>query len=458
MRSSPFSSPETASCLRCSSPPHRHRRSRPSETALCMLTLVAAFTVLHDLLDATTYSTQQATADVVALNTTFVQWATLNDGTNLVLSQPMVPPNASDPWTVVDWTRPCTNGSWGSAKCTWLRATGTFLVTHVSFVPFAAIAMKLPHAASQYLWLVSIYSLSCSFLPLTHPLVFESARGGSWIGRLFLFVRGLTAILVLSTSPVAFATYVTYVVNDFLLPVSKPLSSTYAPLSSVLTWLAVVVVEFSSPYKSQATIDTQCTILSFSRGVECTHGQIHIGSFERVLLLMGIAIASIAPAYLGALVVRHCAKSSYATIVLPSFHFTSASETSKRGSWFPTLASDHPHAATIEVEPATEYVATQRRSSVRVKLTPPKQRASRLQWVELVGLGYMGGAVVSSFIYLFASQAYFANDFLWRGFGDTYTNAFLANWFNVYLQLVHGPAQILLDLTTYGASTLRPTT
>ncbi|KAF0688424.1 Aste57867_19940 [Aphanomyces stellatus] len=68
-----------------------------------MQTLIAAMAILSSVVPTGSLSSQheQASLDVIALNTTFIQWATIN-GTNLVLHQPMVSTNC-DPWSFIGW-------------------------------------------------------------------------------------------------------------------------------------------------------------------------------------------------------------------------------------------------------------------------------------------------------------------------------------------------------------------
>ncbi|KAF0698935.1 Aste57867_10470 [Aphanomyces stellatus] len=508
--------------------------SLTSTSRTCLEALAPALAVFKSLANTASLATQldRATSDVIAANTNFVQWATIN-GTNLALHQTMVSDVArGDPWSFVGWM---TMHDWAMG----LREVYTFasdwdvwtlMGRHEPFVPFAANGVEMPRTASKYLWIVCIYVTAILVLVFLLTLLVGSIAtprvkvdggnllfsnrlvGGAWIGRPFLFVRGLTAILILSTSPVVFntysglakldfvprpvwqtlllageATWVTYVANDVLLPFTKPYSLIYAPISSTLAWLIILSIEFSNPYKTQANIGRECNILSFTRGILCTNGEIHIGTFDRVLLLTLVALCTLVPAYMVVFLVFRKMRTQYKTVELHSFHLTSASEAFLASSinrlsvvacvlsglipigkylldvktWVvlttPRIGNSTYilPAAVVEIQPASEELTSTRRSLCSGKTKDAIQNVTakmgnKVRWIGFLGLVYMTAAVVSSFIYLFESQAYFTNDFLWLGFGDTNTQAFLVNMFNVQLQLDASSPQYQIDNPAHG--------
>ncbi|KAF0688430.1 Aste57867_19946 [Aphanomyces stellatus] len=500
--------------------------------APCMETLVAAIDVLNLVVNSTAidFKLSLVTQDVIALNSTFVQWATIN-GTNVALHQPMVLNNSNwDPWSFVGWM---TMYEWVNG----LREVYTFesdwdiwtlMSSYQAYVPLAANPVELPRTACTYLWFVSIYISVVLVFVFSLVLVYGSfvARfdvegrdlffsnrlvGGSWIGRPFLFVRGLTAILVLGTSPVALqsysglvkldfvprptwqilllageATWITYVLNDMLLPVTKPHSTLYASINSLSTWLIAVAIESVNPYKATATIGRACTILSFSRGLQCTNGAIHIGNVDRVALLFGIVICTVPLAYsiVRLFGQRRAGPEMIRVEAIDSFHLTGSSEaflvpTSNRlgvvacilsglipfgnyifdvKNWivFTALRIGQSTyllpAPSVEVRRASDDVTTARRRMFEGTVASGNkiQNYYNVRGIGILGLGYMCGAAVTSFLYLFASQSYFTNDFLWLGFSDTNTQAFLVNWFNVQLQLANSSAPFQMNDAAYG--------
>ncbi|KAF0688421.1 Aste57867_19937 [Aphanomyces stellatus] len=495
-----------------------------SQPGLCLQTLIPAMDVLDRVVGFADLSDQrtQATQDVKAINATFVQWATI-DGTNLALHQPMVSTN-HDPWSFIGWM---TMYEWVMGQREVYTFEGdwdiwTLMSRHQEFIPLAANTVQLPQSACRYLWLACTY-VSLVFLSVLLLVVVYSATignsdihsynllfcnrlvGGAWIGRPFLFLRGIAAILVLATSPVALNNYgglakldfaprpllhvfllagnvvwVNYVLHDILLPFSKPYTTVYAPLSSLVTWLVVMAIELTIPYNARATIGRNCTILSFSRGLECRNGDIHIGDVNRVGLLAFVVVASVPLAYILARgLVNQKIGPRLKPLDVASFHLTGISETFLNASgrlnhldivaciltgllpcgpfifdiktWtmfsIPRICQNiykFP-SATINVQLAASAIARRQLNRNKIGRSLTKLRA-----LGVVGLLYMCGSVVGSFLYFFASQSYFTNDFLWLGFSDTNTQTFLCNWFNSQLQLTNGTSPFRIDNTAFG--------
>ncbi|KAF0688426.1 Aste57867_19942 [Aphanomyces stellatus] len=490
-----------------------------ASTCMAMLTPAVAF---RNLLNETAFTTEirQATQDTIALNTAFVQWATVS-GTNQVLYQPMVSRDG-DPWSFVGWM---TMYEWVMGQREVYTFEGdwniwTLMSSRYELVPFAANEIELTHNASTNLWVVSCY-ISCVIgvvvvLVLVYSIIYRfnidgrnlffcnRLVGGTWIGRPFLFARGTTTIVILATSPIVFNSYegfakldftprptwhtcllageitwITYVVNDILLPVTKPYSHIYAPVSSFLAWLAVVIIEITYPYTAQATIDRICNIMSFTRGLMCTNGGIQIGNYDRVVLLFTVAITSAPLGYVIAQVIRSKKIDPHTPKLEPvSFHLAGSSEAFllsppnkldvaacvlsglipigrhlfdlKTWNLIATvLINDN----TFALRGLTSDIQAPALMNVRQTKSYRSRRSrspSTIRSIGLVGFVYMCGALVSSFTYLFESITYFSNDFLWPGFNDTNTHAFLVNWFNVQLQLSNSTPPLQIDTPSYG--------
>ncbi|KAF0688425.1 Aste57867_19941 [Aphanomyces stellatus] len=492
----------------------------------CLQSMLGAKNVLDNLIDISSLLSlrRQATQDVVSLNTSFVQWASIN-GTNVALHQAMVSNTTWDPWSFVGWM---TMYEWSIGQREVYAFEGdwdiwTLMSCHHDYVPLVANIVELPKHACQYLWIactyVSVVLLCVMVLALVYGafvahfqvnginfLFSNRLIGGSWIGRPFLFLRGVTAMLILATSPATFNNYsgfakldftprpwwhvslfagevvwITYVIHDVLLPFTKPHSPIYAPLSSFFAWVAAMIIEFAKPYRATATINQKCTILSFTRGLDCTSGDIQIGNINRVGELTLLVVASVPLAFL--FVRRLFTQKFDPTLQVPdvaSFHLPGSSESFLRPPYmgdqldvvacilsglipFGGIVFDiknwivfpiprigrslykFPRAA-IDVRPASSAFT----SSRRLQYNGIGRSLFKIRCLGVAGLLYMCCAVVSSFLYLFASQAYFTNDFLWVGFEDTHTQAFLSNWFNVQLQLANSTKQISIDDTAYG--------
>ncbi|KAF0698950.1 Aste57867_10441 [Aphanomyces stellatus] len=501
----------------------------------CLEALIPAYAVLHTLLAPSLKSStllQRAVEDLVPLNISFVQWATIN-GTDQVLTQPMVSSPYVDPWSFFGWM---TMFEWvhGEREVYAFEgdfATYTLMSRSQALVPFAANVHEMPQNACTYLWVICLY---VSFILLVVILLvgvytvvacgridgrnlFQTNRlvGGAWIGRPFLFVRGLTAIVVLSTSPVAFrrafglshlefaprplwhtlvlageATWVTYVLNDVVLPMTQPYSALYAPMSSIFAWLVILSIEVAMPYQATAKIQRQCTILSFMHGIECTSGSLAIGSFARAALLLAVIVGMLCLAYPTVRVVaylvprlrprpqpipsvvlsstseaflsRHPIDPSYVGAVacvlsgllpLGRYLFDVKIWVAFKATYVgPMLFALVP--AQFSLRPVSKGEVLRRRSLVP---GPIKDKSMwQIRAMGLFGLAYMIAAVVLSFFFLSLSQKTLVNDFLWTGFSETNTQAFLSNWFNIHLQLhqsvphfeVNDPSYALLATTT----------
>ncbi|CAK4728716.1 unnamed protein product [Aphanomyces euteiches] len=402
---------------------------------------------------------------------------------------------------------------------------------HHDFVMLAANAIELPRSACTYLWFVCIYVSAVLLFVFSLLFVYGAAArfhvdgrnlffsnrliGGAWIGRPFLFLRGMTAILVLSTSPSTFRSYgglttfdftprpawhslviagevtwITYVVNDILLPATQPYSTLYAPLSSILCWLVVFFIEYTMPYVAQATIGRDCEIISFMQGLQCNSGEVHIGSTGRTGLLLLIALGSVVVAFLLTMLPMFAVRS----LRLPSRTSPSVLLTSTSEAFLfrrPQEALDATACVLSGILPLGDYVfdvknwiickairvgamlyslapatCTVRPMDIMVlgnedcKSKTAAAKKTRSRWVGLVGLVWLIEPIVTSFLFFDLSRSLLTNDFLWAEFDVTTTLPFVANWFNFNLQFSFPPSDIHIDAAKYGtfSSTTNETT
>ncbi|OQR91486.1 hypothetical protein THRCLA_08974, partial [Thraustotheca clavata] len=142
--------------------------------------------------------------------------------------------------------------------------------------------------------------------------MFELCRVGGiiWVGRPLLFLRGLTALCMLSTGTIelVYSGYLTYftiaptpwyktwlaagevtwlvaVVNDVMLIATKEYSAYYVTINSFLVWLTVGVWTTLNPVDVEFTIDQSCSLTDINFQVECTSGYISIGQPRRLYIL-----------------------------------------------------------------------------------------------------------------------------------------------------------------------------
>ncbi|KAF0691350.1 hypothetical protein As57867_017346, partial [Aphanomyces stellatus] len=468
---------------------------------------------------------RQATQAILPLDIGFIQWATIN-GTDPVLTQPMVSSPYVDPWSFVGWMTmfEWVNGQREVYSFEGDAAAYVIMSRPHEFAPFAADVQELPHNACTYMWAICIYvsallllGIFCIFVYATLARfqidgrnLFQTNRllGGVWIGRPFLFIRGMTAVLVLSTSPVAFNRYtnlakldfaprpawhvlllagevswITYVINDVFLPVTHPYSSLYAPVSSILTWLIVLSIEFATPYRASATIGRECTLVSFMRGVECASGVVTIGSFNRAIVLVGVAVGTVLVSYPLVLLVtvlvprlrpkneapmnvmlpstceaylcRHATDPTYldavACILSGTFPLRNALfdiklwvvlKTKSVGRMLYAFPS-----ATLDMQQVASDAEFRRNSMPKITAI---RSNTYIRATAFVGFLYMVSGVVTSFLYLTVAKDSLANDFLWLGFNDTNTHSFLCNWFNSNLQHLNATLAMQINDPSYG--------
>ncbi|KAF0693159.1 Aste57867_15839 [Aphanomyces stellatus] len=494
----------------------------------------------------------QVVADVAALDLTYLQWATVNATIDVVLAQPMVesPSESTDPWFFLGWL---TLYDWAVGQrevYTFVGdvATVTLMSRRHDLVPLAAFAVELPQIASLYMWVVCFYVTAVLGLVLTVTTVFachfrqsdtqlhlfrcNRVIGSVWIGRPFLALRGATAILVLSTSSTQFlsvglsrlvfvprplahtcvlageALWLEYVITDIFAPLTHPDTHLYARVSSVLAWVAIVVLETFDPVVARATFTHDCTLISFTAGVDCTSGHLEIGSYARVQLLIAVLVASVAAAF------SVCRMCRWTCQMQPLLHpasssvvFASASnaflEWSRSSTtvdsvgcivsglvpigsrylfdvklWVLLPATMHasidhdggvdqhktapPGHFNINHPPAFEKPRQQPQQPRHILVVPHhvatsndtcrpgRWRFNITRWSGIFALAYMGGLVASSYLFLLFSDTIFVNDFVWAGFDETNTHSFLANLVNTNLQLTTW-SQLTLDDPALGA-------
>ncbi|KAF0690715.1 Aste57867_17910 [Aphanomyces stellatus] len=489
-------------------------------------------------------------ADILPLNISFLQWATVN-GIDQILHQAIVPSESeSDPWSFFGWM---TLYDWATGHREVYTfegdyATVTLMSQPHAFAPLAAIAAELPRNGCTYLWAVTVYVslvliavLALAVLVCLYYFPDQDARnlfqcnrvaGSAWVGRPFLFLRGMTAIFVLSTSPVVFspggstspiarldlvprplwhmcvlageATWLAYVAQDFLVPLTQPHTSLYAPISTALAWLTLVVLDATQPFHATATLDHACSIVSFTGGVQCTSGTIMIGNFGHVIGSCSVVAATLVVAYalVRSLHSRPCRPPSH--VIFPSaseaflvhedltnhdvlacvlsglvpigrrnlfdiklwitFEVSQSTFTASTGmlfqqdegdGWCSSIVAQGDgglfsfKSATFQRNVVSKVEVERRKLSIEASTTSFSMLHFRT--MGLLGLAYMFGAVFSSFVFLSFSQTILVNDFLWAGFDGANTHAFLANFFNTNLQMANPMQSTQLTNVAFGA-------
>ncbi|KAF0718289.1 Aste57867_1786 [Aphanomyces stellatus] len=134
-----------------------------------------------------------------------------------------------------------------------------------------------------------------------------------WVGRPLLFLRGITALALLSTATLEMqlehgvssftvpivpwyktilsageATWLVYVLNDICMVWTEHWTSQYASPSSVLVWIVAAILTLARPVVHSVTIDPVCTIDQMDFQLVCISGTVYIGQKERFYWLLGI--------------------------------------------------------------------------------------------------------------------------------------------------------------------------
>ncbi|EQC34886.1 hypothetical protein SDRG_07686 [Saprolegnia diclina VS20] len=143
-----------------------------------------------------------------------------------------------------------------------------------------------------------------------------------WIGRPFLLLRGITAIMLLNTSPLYLeqaggiarmatpplpwystivaaseATWLVYVLNDLFSCVTRQYTTVYAYKSTLLTWAAVATYTFLQPHIHIAEMARHCIAVDMDVALRCTSGYIEIGNGARFWKVIAICCSSILLCY-----------------------------------------------------------------------------------------------------------------------------------------------------------------
>ncbi|EQC34915.1 hypothetical protein SDRG_07714 [Saprolegnia diclina VS20] len=212
-------------------------------------------------------------------------------------------------------------------------ASLTLISTYVDAVVTVAGPDDVPHAAMRYMTTAlcgfSVGLLCVAALLFAYTLAiagqvegwnflqFNRVAGAVWLGRPLQLVRGVTALVVLSTGglhvdstndrtrfvapPVNVlwvlaaageTSWLVYVANDVFSMVTATYTQSIAVKSSVMAFVAVSVWTFAAPIEPIAHVARSCSTPIVDGLVVCTTGQVEIGSLNRCLGLLGALAAS----------------------------------------------------------------------------------------------------------------------------------------------------------------------
>ncbi|OQR90983.1 hypothetical protein ACHHYP_05092 [Achlya hypogyna] len=469
------------------------------------------YTAVPSLTNVVTALRTAAAIDVADIS--MVQLVLVGDSTPTMLVQPMI--TTSDPWVLYGWI---TLFDWvaGSREVVQMLgdvASVTIMSREYATTPLSASAAEVPSSACQYVGYI-IYYVSGALTAVVAVMsafgamirgnvlgrnLFQMNRvvGPVWIGRPFLFLRAMSAIMLLSTASIELvyengltrfvesprtviesavvageATWLTYVFNDVLVPLTAEYTRIYAPLSSVASWLILFAWDSASPFRVSATLAASCTNVQLGTQLRCTGGSLVIGSFARLAASVVVnALCTLGTYIIVRFVYRRAAKETvpfepHLSIAAPSHAFLAKSAldvgfmddvccimsgmiplhktmlfdtklwvslghvTSQRSGYLLTGTSFRYH------EPPHPDLCRARPSSKNVigHIVMGWQNSIRLR--ALLGCGYLVSTLLGNYTYLVLTGAKMANDFWWDGFNSTGHQTFVSNWFNSQLLLV----------------------
>ncbi|RHY40700.1 hypothetical protein DYB30_006626 [Aphanomyces astaci] len=320
----------------------------PLLAAVCSSVVTSAATALTILIkDYTAKEALQGQinavrADIAALGVGTIQLAVdTTDGNDAFLSQTLLA-TAPAAWDVFGWVYLFEWAVGVREVVSFEGDSNTFPLVSNKYAPVInqAHALEVPKSACQYLWVVSVVvsailvSVGAIFTGYTvlvrvrivgrNLFRFNRIVGAVWLGRPLLLVRGMTAVVLLSTSPLTFgvhhgytqfeftprtfiesmivsgeAMWISYVINDILLLLSGNAPPYFAPISTGVGWIIYFVYDVASPYRIIASINRKCEADYRLMRLSCESGQIELGSSSRAITLVIIQLACIFGSFVG---------------------------------------------------------------------------------------------------------------------------------------------------------------
>ncbi|OQR92374.1 hypothetical protein ACHHYP_03753, partial [Achlya hypogyna] len=186
------------------------------------------------------------------------------------------------------------------------------LCQYISFV-LVAIAIMTGLYAITGRWTTEGYNL------------FEVNRVGGmvWIGRPLLFLRSVTALCILSTATLQLESagvatvlvtsrgdvswiaalvtqalaagelgWIVYIYDDLCMVLTRQYSASYTVKTALSVWIVAAVLSIASPVTHSATIHRRCAVVALDYEMVCHSGVLVIGSIQRLLQLVAIALGT----------------------------------------------------------------------------------------------------------------------------------------------------------------------
>ncbi|KAF0709134.1 hypothetical protein As57867_006068, partial [Aphanomyces stellatus] len=463
---------------------------------------------------------QQATLDMPIINVTQYAQDILSNW--LILQQPLLTPDPH--WSFYGWL---TLFDWAEGQREVVSVEGDLSTVVVMSERFPIFQLTMidgnlnSQSGPRVIYSLVLYTtIAIGFVALIvfgytlrdgyaingrHCFSFNRVAALVWVGRPLFLLRGLTAVLMLSTSqphlglqpngyaqftnvPRTFletcvvageATWVVYVINDAFVVFAVDLARFAAPMASALAWLVTVGLDVVQPIKLHVSLDRVCTTGDADEYLFCHSGVVVVGSWTRVCVLGVVDIVAVLLAFGVVLVKQHGRRfhnpttsaqstplllhlhgSAQAFLSLPrrdaameldsvasamsgliQFAVRRRTYTFDINLWTVAENEIHRHGKSILV----------RSVSVKAKMAShPSLAHQRLSWgMAAIAIGsslaYVVLTATGSVSYIVVSKVNFANDFYWATFNMTAHHIAIADWFNQQLWLDRNMTNIRLD-------------
>ncbi|KAH9084278.1 hypothetical protein LEN26_020956, partial [Aphanomyces euteiches] len=495
---------------------------------LCISSSDACFSVLQSALPLVTAWNRAMTftqlhpppLDVVSkLNISLVQFAIDFDGGQVMLLESLVSPTlpSSSLWSFYGWVG---IHDWlvGTREVYAFEGDISTLTVLTEIQPelhLEANDLEIPRKACFYIWIIVVYITFVLVGIVTLMILYAFAIGFHvewwnlfqcnwvigyvWIGRPFLFLRGMTAMVLLSSSSLVFeshygfahlvaapkslistmivageATWLSVVLHDISLPFMDQELSVYAPISTAVIWAVLTIIQSVSPFEATVSLSRTCSYEFLGIQGTCSNGSIQFGSIKRLGLLCITHFVSIAVVYwlVKAFYIitgrRRSHGNTVAHVLIPgvaqAFFVQSGNGELYLDRVACIMCGMFSFRDTIFHVPS--WIAVELKSDdgigflfdvahfvIKPVPEPTTAKAAKYKYIRIMGFYgfvHMALSVTGSYAYLGEVKEIMANDFWWQNFNTTAHQTYLCNWFNRQLLLqTNVDADIQLDTPQY---------
>ncbi|KAF0685043.1 Aste57867_23072 [Aphanomyces stellatus] len=282
----------------------------------------------------------QVMADVAALDVVVAQYVRNDSTAETAILGTSLTDTSSAAWSFVGW---CFMYTWAAGireVVSFQGDAGTIAVISAAYSKrsMAPNAAEIPRDLALLLkvaiiyitvllillaGVVVVYSLTArGYIRGQNLFKFSRLVGLVWVGRSFLVIRSLSALIMLNTPPlhliqVGAATqfdsppikwyntmlasmelqWVVFVLTDVFSFVTRHHTLQYAGKSIWVVWGVAVVWTFIKPNEHAANLRRTCTAIDMDFELVCDSGVVAIGQFSRLCILAGACAASVVVCY-----------------------------------------------------------------------------------------------------------------------------------------------------------------